>query len=78
MGQKVIICVTSLAAPYLPKQHYPDQWLIYKPTLIETLITMASFILVLMIISALVKLFPVIPIWEVAEEKIREEDENKQ
>ncbi len=73
-----LIVVTPLAVPYLPKQHYPDQWLSYKPTLIETLITTASFILALMIISILVKLFPVIPIWEVAEEQKREKNEIKQ
>lgn len=70
--KRMIIVVPPLAVPYLPKQHYPDQWMVYKPTLIETLITMASFILAVMIISVLVKLFPVISIWEVAEEKKRE------
>jgi molybdopterin-containing oxidoreductase family membrane subunit len=74
--KRLIIVVPPLADPYLPKQNYPVQWLTYKPTLIETLITTASFILALMIISVLVKLFPVISIWEVAEEK-RKEDEKK-
>jgi molybdopterin-containing oxidoreductase family membrane subunit len=47
----------------------PVEWVIYKPTLIETLITLASLILVLIIITILSKFFPVIPIWEMAEEK---------
>jgi molybdopterin-containing oxidoreductase family membrane subunit len=45
---------------------------VYKPTLIETAITMASIILVLMIITVLSKTFPVIPIWEAVEEKEKE------
>ena len=40
--KRFIIVVPTLDNPYLPKQHYPDAWMFYKPTLIETLITMAS------------------------------------
>ena len=39
-----------------------------RPTLTETGITLASFILVLLIITLLSKLFPVIPVWEMKEE----------
>ena len=73
--KRLVIVVPPLENPYLPKQYYPENWMIYKPTLIETAITMGSVILALMIISVLVKLFPVIPIWEMAEDQKREKDE---
>jgi molybdopterin-containing oxidoreductase family membrane subunit len=52
--------------PYLPKQHVPAEWLVYQPTLIEIAITVGPLIMVLMIITILSKLFPVVPIWEMA------------
>jgi len=71
--KRLVIVVPTMANPYLPKQYVPDAWMIYKPTLIETAITMGSLILVIMIISVLVKLFPVIPIWEMAKEQSEDE-----
>jgi Ni/Fe-hydrogenase subunit HybB-like protein len=65
--KRLIIIVPTMANPYLPKQYVPDAWMVYKPTLTESAITMGSVILTVMIISILVKLFPVIPIWEMAE-----------
>jgi Ni/Fe-hydrogenase subunit HybB-like protein len=66
--KRYIIVVPTQEHPFLPPQHVPAEFLIYKPTLIETGITMASFILVLLIITLLSKLFPVIPVWEMKEE----------
>jgi molybdopterin-containing oxidoreductase family membrane subunit len=45
------------------------EWIVYSPTLIEIAVTVASIVLVLIIITILSKLFPVIPIWEMAEEE---------
>ncbi len=67
--KRYIIVVPTMAHPYLPIQDVPQEWYVYKPTLIETAVTVASFILVLMIITVLSKFFPVIPIWEMAENK---------
>ncbi len=67
--KRFIIVVPTQEHPFLPIQNVPDNFLVYKPTLIETAITVASFILVLMIISVLAKVFPIIPIWETAHEK---------
>ncbi len=67
--KRLIIIVPTMANPYLPKEYVPHAWMVYKPTLIETSITLGCFILIVMIISVLVKLFPVIPIWEMAEEE---------
>ena len=66
--KRYIIVVPGQEHPFLPAQHYPQEWLVYKPTLIEISITLASFVLVLIIITLLSKFFPVIPIWEQAEE----------
>ncbi len=65
--KRFLIVVPTQVHPYLPKQYVPDEWMVYQPTLIETAITVASFVLVLMIITILSKLFPVIPIWELAD-----------
>jgi molybdopterin-containing oxidoreductase family membrane subunit len=71
--KRFIIVVPPQGHPYLPMQNVPADWYIYKPTLTETAITLASFILVLIIITVLSKLFPVVPIWEMAEEEDRNE-----
>lgn len=74
--KRLIIIVPTLANPYLPKEFVPHVWMVYKPTLIETSITLGCFILIVMIISVLVKLFPVIPIWEMAEAKSKGNERN--
>jgi Ni/Fe-hydrogenase subunit HybB-like protein len=60
--KRLIIVVPTQLHPYLPIQNVPEYFKFYTPTMIETAITMASFILVLMIVTILSKIFPVIPI----------------
>lgn len=67
--KRYIIVVPTQEHPFLPIQHVPGEWFVYKPTLTETAITIGAFILVLMIITILSKTFPVISIWEEAEER---------
>ena len=67
--KRFIIVVPPQGHPNLPIQNVPVEWVVYKPTLIETAVTVASIVLVLIIITILSKLFPVIPIWEMAEEE---------
>lgn len=71
--KRYIIVVPPQAHPYLPVQNVPVEWMVYKPTVIESLVTLASILLVLIIVSLLSKLFPVIPIWELAEEEAKKE-----
>ena len=66
--KRYIIVVPAMEHPYLPVQHVPMNFKTYSPTFIEISITIASFIIVIMIITVLSKLFPVIPIKEVASE----------
>lgn len=76
--KRYIIVVPTQEHPFLPIQHVPGEWMVYKPTIIETCVTMGSFVLVLMIITILSKAFPVIPIWEMAEEKENELNSTEQ
>jgi molybdopterin-containing oxidoreductase family membrane subunit len=67
--KRYLIVIPTQEHPFLPIQNVPENFLIYKPTLIESAITLGSFILTLMIISVLAKVFPIVPIWETAHEK---------
>jgi molybdopterin-containing oxidoreductase family membrane subunit len=60
--KRYIIVVPTQLHPYLPIQNVPEYFKFYTPTVIETAITLGSFIIVLMIITVLAKLFPIIPI----------------
>jgi molybdopterin-containing oxidoreductase family membrane subunit len=68
--KRYLIVVPTMEHPFLPVKYVPENFKIYTPTLVETAITLASFILVLIIVSVLSKLFPVIPIEETIHEKI--------
>ncbi len=72
--KRFIIVVPPQAHPYLPVQNVPVEWIVYKPTLIEIMVTAASILLVLIIITILSKLFPVIPIWEMVEDEAKKEN----
>lgn len=67
--KRYLIVVPTMQHPFLPIQHVPLNAQHYSPTLIEIGITMASFLLVLMIITLLSKLFPILPIYEMTEEE---------
>lgn len=71
--KRYIIVVPTMEHPFLPIQNVPLSFKVYTPTLIETLVTIAPFILVLLIISTLSKVIPIIPIQESIDEL---EDEN--
>lgn len=76
--KRYIIVVPTQENPFLPKQFVPHAWMVYQPTVIETAITMGSILLAVIIITILFKLFPVIPIWEMAEEECSEKKEELQ
>ena len=67
--KRLLIVVPTMESPFLPKQNVPDAWMVYHPTIVETAVTIGTLTLAVMIISVLMKLFPVIPIWEIAEEE---------
>lgn len=67
--KRYIIVIPTQEHPFLPIQHVPHNFVHYSPTLIETMISIAPFILVLIIITLVSKFFPVIPLHETAREK---------
>ncbi len=74
--KRYIIVVPTQEHPYLPIQNVPLNFKIYSPTLTETLITIAPFILVLIIITLLSKLIPVIPVHESIHQNEETQNEN--
>jgi Ni/Fe-hydrogenase subunit HybB-like protein len=66
--KRYLIVVPIQLHPYLPIQNVPKEFMHYTPTVAEIAITAAMFLLVLIIITFLSKLFPVVPIWEIKEE----------
>jgi len=67
--KRYIIVVPTQEHPYLPIQNVPLNFKIYTPTLIEILITIAPFILVLLIVTILSKVIPIVSIHETMEEE---------
>lgn len=67
--KRYLIVIPTQEHPFLPIQHVPENFVHYTPTLTETLISIAPFLLVLIIITLILKFFPVIPIQETAREK---------
>lgn len=72
-AKRYIIVVPTQEHPFLPIQFVPKEWMTYQPTLIESLVTLGTFVLVLLIITGLSKFFPVIPIWEMVEDAEKKE-----
>jgi len=66
--KRYIIVVPTMEHPFLPVQNVPLNFKVYSPTLIETLVTIAPFILVLLIITILSKVIPIVSIHETIEE----------
>jgi Ni/Fe-hydrogenase subunit HybB-like protein len=66
--KRLVIVVPTMEHPHLPIQNVPDSFKHYTPTSNEIVITLFAFMLAFLIITMLAKLFPVISIWEVAEQ----------
>jgi len=66
--KRMIIVVPTQEHPYLPIQNVPLNFKIYTPTLVETLVTIAPFLLVLIIVTILAKVIPIIPVHETIEQ----------
>ncbi len=60
--KRYLIVIPSLQHPYLPIQGVDESYLHYNPTWEEWAITTSSFTSLLLMITILVKLFPIIPI----------------
>lgn len=60
--KRYLIVIPSLQHPYLPIQNVDESYLHYNPTWEEWAITISSFASLLLMMTVLIKLFPVIPI----------------
>jgi molybdopterin-containing oxidoreductase family membrane subunit len=67
--KRFLIVIPSLQHPYLPIQDVDESYLHYNPTWEEWAITAATFAGALLIVTILIKIFPVLPIWEIKEER---------
>jgi len=67
--KRYIIVIPTLEHPFLPVQNVPENFKQYAPTSHEVMIMLFSVFAAIFIISLLAKLFPVIAIWETAEEE---------
>ena len=67
--KRYLIVIPTMEHPFLPVQNVPEHFKHYSPTSTEVMIMLFSFFASLLIISVLAKLFPVISIWEMAEEQ---------
>ena len=67
--KRYLIVIPTMEHPFLPIQNVPEHFHHYSPTSTEIMIMLFSFVASMLIISVLAKLFPVIAIWEYAEEK---------
>ncbi|WP_372640099.1 NrfD/PsrC family molybdoenzyme membrane anchor subunit [Ancylomarina sp.] len=67
--KRYVIVIPTMLHPHLPIQNVPDHFKTYFPTSIEISVTVLSFALALLIITVLAKIFPVLPICEIADQK---------
>ena len=67
--KRFLIVAPTLLHPFIPIQNVPESWHHYNPTLEEWAITGASLAGALFIISLFSRIFPVVSIWEAAEER---------
>ena len=66
--KRFLIVVPTLDHPLIPLNRVPESWLHYYPTLAEWFITAGTLAGALLIITGLVRLFPIIPIQETLDE----------
>lgn len=67
--KRFIIVTPTLLHPFLPIEGVPESWHHYFPSTHEWLITVATLAMALLIITAMVRYLPVIPIQRTADER---------
>lgn len=68
-AKRFIIVVPTQFHPQFPIQNVPEHFTHYIPTYTELAVTMATLAGALLIITLLVRIFPVVPIWEEAHDR---------
>jgi len=67
--KRYIITIPTLMHPHLPIQNVPGEFHTYWPTTFEWSITTMAIAGAVLVITILAKLFPIMPIWEIAHEE---------
>lgn len=67
--KRYLITIPTLVHPHLPATNVPADYTQYWPTNAEWSIMMMAIAIAVLIITILAKLFPIMPIWEVAHEE---------
>ena len=67
--KRFLIVTPTLLHPFMPIQGVPESWTVYSPTWKEWAITFGTLSAALLIITFLVRFFPIIPIQEYIESK---------
>jgi molybdopterin-containing oxidoreductase family membrane subunit len=73
--KRFLIVIPTLNHPYFPMDQAPQAWRHYTPTMAEWWITAGTLASALLIVTLLVRFFPIIPIAETIEEE--EESDHK-
>lgn len=68
--KRFLIVVPTLNHPFIPTNRVPESWMHYFPTLAEWFITGGTLAGALLIITGLIRVFPIVPIAETIEEKV--------
>jgi molybdopterin-containing oxidoreductase family membrane subunit len=76
--KRYIITIPTLMHPHLPIQNVPADFHEYWPTAIEWAVTGMAIAGAILIVTILAKLFPIMPIWEIAHEEGISEEEMKE
>lgn len=75
--KRFLIVVPTLSHPLIPTHRVPASWLHYFPTWEEWSITIGSLAGALLLMTFLIRIFPIVPIVETLEEKEKEVHEAK-
>jgi Ni/Fe-hydrogenase subunit HybB-like protein len=67
--KRYLIVIPTMQHPFLPLQHVPEATRHYSATFIEWSITCGSLAGALLVITMFIRYFPIISIWELAEER---------
>ena len=65
--KRFLIVVPTLQNPMLPAQRVPAEWTHYQPTWVEWAIVLGAFAGFLLAYTLLIKLFPIVSLWETEE-----------
>lgn len=73
--KRFLIVIPTMLHPFLPMQEVPEAMQHYMPTFAELSITFASLAAAMLVITVFVRFFPILSIWEIAEEQGIETEE---